>query len=94
MISEIQSENLERAANMLKSIAHPIRLSVVWLLKEGNEMTVTQLHEELGIDQGLTSHYLSKMKEQGVLGSRREGKNNMYFIKKKEILNVFKCMKI
>ncbi|BDD09858.1 transcriptional regulator [Fulvitalea axinellae] len=94
MFTEEQQENLERASKILKTIANPMRLGIVWLLKDGREMSVSQIHEILKKDQGLTSHYLTKLKDQGVLGSRREGKNCLYFIKNTDILNVFKCMKI
>ncbi|BDD09236.1 hypothetical protein FUAX_16680 [Fulvitalea axinellae] len=94
LLTAEQEANLEKAANMIKSIANPIRLGIVWLLKDGKEMSVSELHKGMGLDQGMVSHYIARMKAQGILNCRKEGKKNLYYIEHKKILNVFKCMKI
>ena len=39
---ELTPESLEKAANMLKAIAHPMRLSIVGCLEDGKKRTVTE----------------------------------------------------
>jgi hypothetical protein len=39
---ELNAESLERAANMLKAIAHPLRISIVGCLEDGKKKTVTE----------------------------------------------------
>ena len=46
---DLNPESLERASNMLKAIAHPIRISIVGCLEDGKKMTVTEIHKQLGI---------------------------------------------
>ena len=55
---ELKTENLERAATMLKAIAHPLRLLIVGSLEDGNLLTVTEIHKKLGIEQSTASHHL------------------------------------
>ena len=68
--ASIEQERIERAAEVLKTVAHPLRLRIVELLESG-EKSVTELKELLGVTQPLTSQHLSQMRMRGVLGSRR-----------------------
>ena len=78
---ELTPENLEKAAAMLKAIAHPIRISIVGCLEDGEKRTVTEIHNLLGIEQSTASHHLVILRDRGVLASRREGKNTWYYLK-------------
>ena len=73
--NRIDPEQFERAANMLKAIAHPMRIAIIGYLEDGQELTVTDIHEKLGIEQSTTSHHLGILKDKGVLLSRRDGKD-------------------
>jgi len=87
---DLNPENLEKAANMLKAMAHPIRISIVGYLEDGKKHTVTEIHKQLGIEQSTASHHLVILKDRGVLASKRDGKNTWYFLKHpnlKTILN-------
>ena len=75
---ELNVEQLEIAVNMLKAIAHPMRISIISLLEDGRKMTVTEIHEKLQIEQSTTSHHLGILKDKGVLSSKREGKDTLY----------------
>ena len=81
-------------ANILKTIAHPIRLEVLMVLEKEEPLSVSDIKERIDIDveQSLLSHHLVKMKDRGVLQSRKEGKFIMYSICNREILHIFDCM--
>lgn len=90
--SEFQEDHLEKATGMLKAMAHPIRISIMDFLKDGEKMTVTQIHERLGIEQSTTSHHLGILKDKGVLCSKRDGKNTYYYIKHRVMGQIIDCM--
>lgn len=90
--ANVDVEKLERVAYILKTIAHPLRISIVDLLTKNEKLCVNDICERLGSEQSLTSHHLSNMKLKGILGSAREGKNNYYFLKLKEVTEVINCM--
>lgn len=90
--SKLDPEQLENAANMLKAMAHPKRIAIIGFLEGGDHLTVTQLHEMLGIEQSTTSHHLGILKDKGVLVSRREGKNTYYSLKHENLKNIIKCL--
>jgi DNA-binding transcriptional ArsR family regulator len=89
----LTSEKLEQASEMLKAIAHPIRISILHILKDGGKMTVTQIHNSLGIEQPATSHHLGILKEKGVLCSKRDGKNTYYYLKHMILGQILDCIK-
>ncbi|MGQ7870148.1 ArsR/SmtB family transcription factor [uncultured Sunxiuqinia sp.] len=91
-IQEIDPDRLEMAANMLKAIAHPMRIAILKHLEGGKKLTVTQIHELLGIEQSTTSHHLGILKDKGVLCSRREGKNTFYYLKHDVLSQVVDCL--
>ncbi len=92
-ISErIDPERLNRVAEILKTLAHPVRLSIVESLQESRELTVKELQEITNIDQSLVSHHLIKMKDKGILHSERVGKNIYYSLVDQHITKIFSCM--
>jgi ArsR family transcriptional regulator len=90
--ARIEQERIERAAEVLKTVAHPVRLRIVELL-EGGERNVTELKELLGVTQPLTSQHLSQMRMRGVLGSRRDGSQVYYAIANPDVVKVIHCIR-
>ncbi|MCT4622728.1 MAG: metalloregulator ArsR/SmtB family transcription factor [Schleiferiaceae bacterium] len=91
-IKQLEPEKLEQAANMLKAIAHPMRIAILGYLEDGKKLTVTEIHELLKIEQSTTSHHLGILKDKGVLSSKREGKNTYYFLKHCALSNIVDCI--
>ena len=91
-LKELSSAQLEAAANMLKAIAHPMRIAILSFLEEDASLTVTQIHERLGIEQSTTSHHLGILKDKGVLVSKRVGKNTFYSLKHTTLSHIVDCV--
>lgn len=91
-VKELDPDKLEMAASMLKAMAHPMRIAILNYLEGGKKLTVTQIHELLGIEQSTTSHHLGILKDKGVLCSRREGKNTFYYMKYDMIGQIMDCL--
>lgn len=91
-ISDLDIEKLEGVANMLKAIAHPMRIAILNLLDEEEKLTVSQIHQKLGIEQSSTSHHLGILKDKGVLTSKRDGKNTYYSLKHENFAKVIDCI--
>ncbi len=90
--TELTAEQADRAANILKALAHPIRISILDYLDEGKKLNVKEIHELLGIEQSTTSHHLGILKDKGVLSSKREGKNTYYYIKDENLSKIIECL--
>lgn len=89
---DLTPESLEKAAGMLKAIAHPVRIAIVGFLDDGTKRTVTEIHMQLGIEQATASHHLGILKDKGVLASKREGKNTWYYLKHENLRTVLNCV--
>ncbi len=90
--SDKQAKQLEQVAEVLKVIAHPLRLKILKHLGTEKRSSVSELIEETGVEQSLLSHHLIKLKDKGVLNGEREGKNVYYTLADDHILNIFECM--
>ena len=90
---KLTAENLEKAAGMLKAIAHPVRISIIGCLEEGQVLSVTEIHRQLGIEQAAASHHLGILRDKGVLTSKREGKNIYYSLKHNTLKVLLSCVR-
>ncbi|MDW3650485.1 MAG: metalloregulator ArsR/SmtB family transcription factor [Bacteroidia bacterium] len=70
----------ELMARSLRALAHPVRLSIIELLIENGNMSVTDIYTQLGLDQSTISHHLSLMKSRKILACQRTGKNIYYHL--------------
>lgn len=70
-------ENATTAANFLKAISHEGRLMILCHLVSG-EKSVTELEELLSARQAAVSQQLSRLRLEGLVSTRREGKAIYY----------------
>jgi len=88
----VELKKLETASEMLKAIAHPIRIAIVGMLDANKKLSVTEIHEALSIEQAVASHHLSILKNKGVLLSERVGKNCFYSLKHQRLSQIVACI--
>ena len=67
----------DSVSQVLKSLSHPVRLKILCQLME-KERSVNDLTEFCGISQSAMSQFLNRMREEGVVTSRREGSHVYY----------------
>jgi len=81
----------EHVAEILKAVAHPVRLQIVELL-ETKEMCVGDIVSALGGKQAITSQQLNMMKDKGILNCRRNGTKVYYRIENKNVIRLLYCI--
>ena len=81
----------EHVAEVLKAIAHPIRVQIVELL-QAEEMCVGDIAEAMGGKQAVTSQQLNMMKAKGVLSCRRDGARVYYRIENRNVIKLLDCI--
>lgn len=72
-----------RACGLLKVLGNPDRLILLCQLTEG-EYCVSELEAMLGIQQPTLSQQLGVLREEGLVSTRREGKQIYYSIDSRE----------
>ena len=80
-----------QAAELLRSLAHPQRLLVLCALG-GEEKSVAQLREELGIEQVPMSQQLMRLRADGLVEARRSRTTVYYQIVRPEVLTVVEAL--
>jgi DNA-binding transcriptional ArsR family regulator len=66
-----------KASDFLKAVAHENRLVILCLLAE-QERTVTELEGFLALSQATVSHQLARLRYEGLVQARREGRAVIY----------------
>lgn len=59
--------------DLLKTLAHPVRLRILALLREG-ELCVCQITEILGIPTSTASEHLTELRRASLLAERKDGR--------------------
>ena len=91
MITQKKQLLFEKQAEIVKAIAHPLRIAIVDFLKNG-EQCVCDIAEHIGSERSNVSRHLSVMVGAGVLEYRKEGLKVIYKLKTPCILDFFSCI--
>lgn len=81
----------ERAAGFLKSLSHPVRLVILCRLAEGSAR-VYELEDLLGIPQAAVSKQLTRLRDEGLVRSQRDGRSIIYELADKRTLDIVKAV--
>ena len=92
LTKRIDSKKLQLAVNMLKVIAHPVRLAIVDLLTENQKMSILEIQEALGLDQAIASQQITLMEDRGVLYSEKIGRNKFVSLRFPKMINIVNCL--
>jgi DNA-binding transcriptional ArsR family regulator len=93
LLSErIETNKIQSAVNMLKVIAHPVRLAIVDLLTEHKRMTVLEIQEALQLEQAVASQHLTLMEDKNVLVSEKISRNKYVSLRYPKMVNIIQCL--
>ena len=91
-ILKIDASELQERAEMLKAMAHPTRIAMIEMLYEDKELTVSEIHNTLEIEQAVASNHLGILKNKNIVKCHRDGKKMYYSLKMQNVHNVVQCM--
>ncbi len=78
---DIERETYQEPAELLKAIAHPVRLCIVRGLWQGGGCNVSHMQDCLGIPQSTISQHLQKLRAAGIIAGERNGLEVHYTIR-------------
>lgn len=82
---------LIKKSEMLKIIAHPMRLCILNCLRT-KPYQVNELAEHLGLPQSTVSQHLSKMRLKEIVDYDRDGVMMNYYIKDSEVIAIINLL--
>lgn len=83
----LNQENLAEAAELLRALAHPLRLKIIGFIDKHESIHVNKIYNSLKLEQSITSQHLRILRLAGVVSTRREGKFIFYSLNYKRLGN-------
>ena len=87
----MEPKKIEFEADFLSILAQPTRLKILYFLREG-EKCACKINPYMQEDASVISRHLVKMREAGILDSRKEGVWIHYRIKEPRIFQILKII--
>ncbi len=77
-MSHFNVENLQKASEILRALAHPLRLSIIEFIHKNDVINVNKIYNTLRLEQSITSQHLRILRQVDLVSTRREGKYIYY----------------
>ncbi|MFF9569113.1 ArsR/SmtB family transcription factor [Streptomyces sp. NPDC014685] len=90
-LGDAPDKTLERTAATFGLLASPARLRILQALAQG-ETNVTNLLEQVGGAPSTISQHLAALKRAELVGARRDGRRQVYFIEAPAVLTVMRLV--
>jgi DNA-binding transcriptional ArsR family regulator len=90
-IGAINYLEVKKAAAILRAINHKLRQSIIKLLEEKSNLTVTEIYVKLRVEQSVASQHLAILRRAEFVQTSRDGKNIHYSLNTARLaeVNVF-----
>ena len=88
---EQMSVAAEKASALMKTLGHKGRVRILCQLATG-EKSVGELARNLDMPQSPLSQHLSRMRKEGLVGTRREAQTIFYSLKADEVGKIIECL--
>ncbi|AOM14585.1 ArsR/SmtB family transcription factor [Bacillus thuringiensis] len=83
---------LERVAEVLRVLAHPVRLHMVHQLIKKTSLNVSELQRYLAMPQSTVSQHLGKLKSHKVVAYERKGLEVFYRVDDEKVKQTLKIL--
>ncbi len=88
----MEKQEIIKKAELLKAISNPIRLCLVQKLYQYEVCNVTYFTNCMDVSQSAISQHLSKLRDLGIVGYKKEGQVVNYFIQNEEVKEIIKLL--
>ncbi|MEZ5040052.1 MAG: metalloregulator ArsR/SmtB family transcription factor [Saprospiraceae bacterium] len=88
----INNENLEDSSEVLRALAHPLRLRILGFIDSNDAINVNKIYNTLKLEQSITSQHLRILRLAGLVETERDGKFIHYRINYDKIGHAMKAI--
>ncbi len=89
---DLDTNKYNEIADVLKALAHPVRLCIVRGLIEKGGCNVCHMQECLGMPQSTTSQHLQKLRSAGIISGQRKGLEVTYKVCDQRVIELIKVL--
>ena len=86
------SPGLNEATTVLRMMSHPERLKILCHLGVDGELSVGELLERIPLSASALSQHLAKLREEGLVTTRKDRQRVIYRIGREDILKILKTL--
>ncbi len=83
----IDNQKLELSSEILRALAHPLRLKIVEFIDQNKRINVNKIYNTLKLEQSITSQHLKILRDAEILETKRTGKYIFYNLNYSRIEN-------
>ncbi len=87
-MAKIDNDDLKVASEILRALAHPLRLQIVQFIDRNEKINVNKIYNTLKLEQSITSQHLRVLRTSDIVETYREGKFVFYSINYDKIRQV------
>jgi DNA-binding transcriptional ArsR family regulator len=80
MKNHLEIKNLKKAVLLLKSMNHPLRVSILKMIHTKKDITVTEIYRKLKIEQSVVSQHLALLRNNKIVTTNKDGRFVRYKI--------------
>jgi ArsR family transcriptional regulator len=88
----INNENLQVSSEILRALAHPLRLRILGFIDSNEMINVNKIYNTLKLEQSITSQHLRILRLAGLVETERDGKFIHYRINYDKIGHAMKAI--
>ncbi|WP_099191556.1 ArsR/SmtB family transcription factor [Tepidibacter mesophilus] len=85
-------ELFDEYSELLKALAHPVRLCIVKGLLDTGSSNVSNMQNCLDMPQSTISQHVSKLKSAGIIKGDRNGLEIIYSVSNDKVANIIKAL--
>ncbi len=88
LIIHIDYDALKKAAGVLRAVNHRLRQTIMKLIEDHGQITVTEIYVKLKLEQSVASQHLAILRNAQVVNTQRDGKFIYYSLNDARIAEV------
>jgi DNA-binding transcriptional ArsR family regulator len=88
----IKNKQLEEATELLRALAHPLRLRLLSFIDNNPNINVNKIYKALKVEQSLTSQQLHILRSAKLVISKREGRFILYTLNYTKLEKIAKTL--
>lgn len=89
---KIDGENLATSAEVLRALAHPLRMQILEFIDEHKSINVNKIYNTLKLEQSITSQHLRILRNAELVETNRDGKFIHYTVNYNKIAHIVKSI--
>jgi ArsR family transcriptional regulator len=80
MSNSQSQEQLQAASDVMRAVAHPLRLRIIRFIDKNRKINVNKIYNKLKLEQSITSQHLRILRDADLVIAERDGKFIYYSI--------------